>query len=91
MRACRSSLEGHRERQEGGDATSERVGYELINLFFGHHFHFPAQLVGGVTLSDLSGLAVVIDVSPPPRCVPSFLVELRVQHSHCSSIFLECS
>jgi len=39
-----------------------------------------------------SGQAVVTGVVPsPPRYVPLFFVAHRVQHSHCSSIFIECS
>ena len=30
-------------------------------------------------------------VPSPPRYVPSFFVAHRVQHSHCSSVFIECS
>ena len=37
-----------------------------------------------------SGQAVVAGVVPsPPRYVPSIYVAYRVQHSHCSSIFIE--
>ena len=28
---------------------------DVFFFFFDHHFYFPAQLVGGFTLSDLSG------------------------------------
>ena len=39
-----------------------------------------------------SGQAVVTGVIPfPPRYVPLFFVAHRVQHSHCSSISIECS
>ena len=39
-----------------------------------------------------SGLAVVTGVVPsPPRYVPLLFVAHSVQHSHCSSIFIECS
>ena len=39
-----------------------------------------------------SGQAVVTGVYPsPPRYVPSFFAAHRVQHSHRSSIFIECS
>ena len=38
-----------------------------------------------------SGQAVVTGVVPsPPRYVPSIFIAHRVQHSHCSSIFIEC-
>ena len=37
-----------------------------------------------------SGEAVVTGVVPSPRYVPSIFVAHRVQHSHCSSIFIEC-
>ena len=38
-----------------------------------------------------SGQAVVTGVFPsPPRYVPSIFIAHRVQHSHCSSIFIEC-
>ena len=44
------------------------------------HFYCPA-----------SGQAVVTGVVPsPPRYVPSVFITHRVQHSHCSSIFIEC-
>ena len=54
-------------------------------------FYFPAQLVGGFTLSDL------LDKPRGHRCRPfsppvrAFIfIAHRVQHSHCSSIFIEC-
>ena len=38
-----------------------------------------------------SGQAVVTGVVPsPPRYVPSICIAHRVQHSHCSSTFIEC-
>ena len=38
-----------------------------------------------------SGQAVATGVVPfPPRDVPSIFIAHRVQHSHCSSIFIEC-
>ena len=37
-----------------------------------------------------SGQAVVTGVVPSPRYVPSNFIAHRVQHSHCSSIFIEC-
>ena len=38
-----------------------------------------------------SGQAVVIGVVlSPPRYVPSIFIAHRVQHSHCSPIFIEC-
>ena len=38
-----------------------------------------------------SGQAVVTGVVPfSPRYVPSIFIAHRVQHSHCSSIFIEC-
>ena len=38
-----------------------------------------------------SGQAVVTGICPsPPRYVPLFFVALRVKHSHCSSILIEC-
>ena len=38
-----------------------------------------------------SGQAVVTGVIPsPPRYVHSIFITHRVQHSHCSSIFIEC-
>ena len=38
-----------------------------------------------------SGQVVVIGVVPsPPRHMPSVFIARRVQHSHCSSIFIEC-
>ena len=65
-------------------------GSFLLLLFFDHHFHFPAQLVGGFALSDLLDKPVVTGVVPSPRYVPSIFIAHRVQHSHCSSIFIEC-
>ena len=39
-----------------------------------------------------SGQAVVTGLYPsPPRYAPSFFIAHRIQHSHCSSIFTECS
>ena len=58
-----------------------------------HHFYFPAQLVvGGFTLSDLldKPWSQVGVVPSPPRYVPSIFIAHRVQHSHCSSAFIEC-
>ena len=54
-------------------------------------FYFPAQLVGGFTLSDLVDKPWS-QVSPlvPPRHVPSIFIAHRAQHSRCSSIFIEC-
>ena len=65
----------------------------ILFSFFHQNFYFPAQLVGGLTLSDLlDKQAVVAGVYPsPPRYVPLFFVTHRVQHSHCSSIFIERS
>ena len=37
-----------------------------------------------------SGQAVVTGVVPSPLCVPLNFIAHRVQHSHCSSIFIEC-
>ena len=37
-----------------------------------------------------SGQAVVTGVVPSPRYVPLIFIPHRVQHSHCSSIFVEC-
>ena len=55
--------------------------------YFDHHFYFPAQLVGGFTLSDLLDKSwSQVSSLFPPRYVPSIFVAHRVQHSHCSSI-----
>ena len=38
-----------------------------------------------------SGQDVVTGVVPsPPRYVPSIFIARRVEHSHCSSIYIEC-
>ena len=63
----------------------------IIIFFFDLHFYFPAQLVGGVTLSDLldkprSQVSFLL----PGTCLPFYRAYCRVQHSHCSSIFIEC-
>ena len=56
-------------------------------------FYFPAQLAGGFTLSDLldKPWSQVSSLLPPVTCL-QFLLRTRytVQHSHCSSIFIEC-
>ena len=59
--------------------------------FSPHYFYFPAQLVGGFTLSDLldKPWSQASSLLPPPY-VPSILIAHRVQHSHCLSIFIEC-
>ena len=61
-------------------------------LYFYHQFYFPAQLVGGYTLSDLldKPWSQVSVVPSPHRYVPSIFIVHRVQHSYCSSIFVEC-
>ena len=52
----------------------------FVCLIFWSHFCSPA-----------SGQAVISGVFPsPPRYVPSVFIEHRVQHSHCSSTFIEC-
>ena len=53
--------------------------YITFILFFSSHFHFLP-----------SGQAVVSGVVPPPRYPPSVCIAHRVQHSHCSSTFIEC-
>ena len=62
-------------------------------FFSDHHFYLPAQLVGGVTLSDLLDKPWSQDlgvVPSPPRYVLSIFIAHRIQHSLCSSIFIEC-
>ena len=49
----------------------------LIILFF--YFYSPA-----------SEQAVVSGLLPSPRYVPSVFIAHRVQHSHCSSTFIDC-
>ena len=59
-------------------------------FFVCHRFHFPAQLVGGFTLSGLlldKPWSQVV-VSPPVRAL-FFFVAHRVRHFHCPSIFIE--
>ena len=52
----------------------------LILILILSHFYFPD-----------SGQAVVSGVAPStPRYVPSIFIAHRVQHSHCSSAFVEC-
>ena len=66
-------------------------------FFFDYrHFHFPAYYysyqVGGFTLDDLLDEPwSQVSTLPPPRYVPFMFVAHRVQHSHCSSIFIESS
>ena len=64
----------------------------FVFVFVLNHFHFPAQLVGGFTLSDLldKPWSQVGVVPSSPRYVPAIFIAHRVQHSHCSSIFIEC-
>ena len=59
-------------------------------FFLNHNFYFPAQLVGGFTLSDLldKPWSQVSSLLPPRTC--SIFIAHRVQHSHCSSTFIEC-
>ena len=52
--------------------------FTRIFSFLLSHFYFP-----------VSGQAVVSGVVPFPRCVPSVLIAHRVQHSHCSSTFID--
>ena len=66
------------------------VSVFLFIYFLITFFYFPAQLVGGFYLKRSSGQAVVTGVVPSPRYVPSIFIAHRVQHSHCSSIFIEC-
>ena len=45
-----------------------------IYLFFGHHFYFPAKLVGGFTLSDLTDKPwTQVSSLLPPRCKRAFI------------------
>ena len=59
-------------------------------FFFNHHFHFPTELVGGSTLDDLldKPWSQVSTLLPGTW---TFFVAHRVQHSHSSSIFNECT
>ena len=54
-----------------------------------HHFYIQAQLVGGFTLSDLLDKPWSQVSSLPPGTFLHFFIGHRVQHSHCSSIFIE--
>ena len=65
--------------------------YPSFFFFSSRHFHFPAQLLGGFTLSDLldKPWSQVSSLLPPPY-VPSIFIAHRVHYSHCSSIFIEC-
>ena len=75
---------------------STRVCSSHLFVFFQNHFTFTFQnnteLVGDFyPLRSSPGQAVVTGVVPsPPRYVPSFFIAHRVQHSRCSSIFIEC-
>ena len=59
-------------------STYYRVGVSCF-FFFSHTSTFPASRQAVVT-----GV-----VSSSPRFLPSFFIERRVQHSHCSSIFYQ--
>ena len=64
----------------------------LFFYFFQHRFYFPALLEGVFYPQQASGQAVARGVHPsPPRYVPLLFAAHRVQHPHCSSIFIECS
>ena len=74
----------------------KRITWYWFRLLFfssNHNFYF---LLSGLTRRGLypqrsSGQAVIAGVTPfPPRPVRAFLVPRRVQHSRCSSIFIEC-
>ena len=62
----------------------------FVLVCFNRHFYFPAQLVGRFTLSDLldKPWLQVSSLLPPVRAF--ILIAHKVQHSHCSSIFIEC-
>ena len=54
-------------------------------------FFITFTFVGGFTLSDLVDKpTVTVVVSSAARYVPWIFIAHRVQHSHCSSIFIEC-
>ena len=80
--------------------TELRDHYHLLIYLFTYqylfifqlHYYFPALLVGGFTLNELIVDKPWSQVSTaPPRYVPLLSVAHRVQLSHCSSIFIECS
>ena len=78
------------------------IFFSLFHFLFARHVFFFFFFQSSLLLSSLtrkrfypqrsSGQAVVRGVvpSPPPRYVPSTFIADRVQHSHCSSIFIEC-
>ena len=80
-----------------GDDNMYLYIYMLRGIYFfifNHRFHFPAQLVR-FTLSDLldkpwSQVSPLLPPGTGARHVPSIFIARRVQHSHCSSIFIEC-
>ena len=61
-----------------------------IFIFFSHYFYFPAQLVGGFTLSDLLDKPWSQASSILSAGTRLHFIAHRVQHSHCLSIFIEC-
>ena len=54
-----------------GSSLCRRRHLLFTYLFFYHHFYFPAQLVGGFTLSDLLGKpwSQVSSLLPPGTCL----------------------
>ena len=65
-------------------ATASFFFFSNLLLFFDHHFYFPAQLVGGFTLSDLLNKSRGHSCrlfSPPVRAF--IFVAHRVQHAPC--------
>ena len=90
-------------RQDQHSPLATRHGYQAMLglgdvLFFLFLFRKSSLLLSSSTRihrrfypQRSSGQAVVTGVVPsPPRYVPSFFILHRVQHSHCSSIFIEC-
>ena len=63
----------------------------ILRIFFSHNFYFPAQLVGGFTLSDLldKPWSQVSSLLPPGTSL-QFLSRIGfIQYYRCSSIFIE--
>ena len=73
-------------------STRGRFSCRLLSFF---SFFLSSLLLSSSTRRRFypqrsSGQAVVTGVVPSPLCVPLNFIAHRVQHSHCSSIFIEC-
>ena len=82
--------------QYNNAVRGHRAGFNNFFFFSSFFSFFPSLLLSSSTRRRFytqrpSGQAVVTGVVPsPPRYVPSIFIAHRVQHSHSSSIFIEC-